>query len=99
MKNIIMTLLFLCLLLFLASVFVVRYDHPRRGGVIRNTRQKQSELSTAIAKFKIDCGQYPTTEQGLRVLMTKPDGVMGWKGPYIKNIPVDSWNLPFRYNL
>ena len=44
-------------------------------------------------------GQYPTTEQGTKALIRKPDGVSNkWQGPYLaKDVPLDPWDHPYLY--
>jgi general secretion pathway protein G len=39
-------------------------------------------FTTSLGSYKLDVGAYPTTEQGLKALWTKPDGVANWSGPY-----------------
>lgn len=52
----------------------------------------------ALDQYRLDVGRYPTTEQGLTVLVTKPAGDKKWNGPYLsKAIPADPWGNPYRY--
>jgi general secretion pathway protein G len=53
---------------------------------------------TALGSYKLDTGNYPTTEQGLQALRTKPENVNGWQGPYTdKEIDPDPWGHPYLY--
>ncbi|RLB94105.1 MAG: type II secretion system protein GspG [Deltaproteobacteria bacterium] len=60
-------------------------------------------LDTALKLYKLDNGEYPTTEQGLKALIEPPDkeGSIGsWKkGGYLekKRIPKDPWQREFIY--
>lgn len=57
-----------------------------------------NQLGTALDSFRLDCGRYPTTQEGLAALRAKPQGVERWAGPYInKDIPLDPWSRPFFY--
>ncbi len=54
----------------------------------------------AIERFRLDTGRYPTSEEGLSVLLR----VLGkeeshWKGPYLEgpSIPKDPWGRDYRY--
>jgi len=49
--------------------------------------------------YRLDVGSYPTTEQGLAALATRPDGVTGWNGPYVKDADElhDPWGRPYIY--
>jgi general secretion pathway protein G len=55
----------------------------------------------ALNSYFLDCGVYPTTEQGLQALWEKPilePVPKGWEGPYIdKAVPNDPWNNEFEY--
>lgn len=70
------------------------------GGAKEKIAQQSIErLSGILDLYKLDVGSYPTTEQGLQALITKPDDVDGWNGPYLKDstVPTDPWNRPFLY--
>src|SRR5690242_12410071 len=41
-------------------------------------------LMTALGSYKLDTGNYPTTEQGLQALRVKPENVNNWQGPYVQ---------------
>ena len=49
--------------------------------------------------YRLDVGQYPTTEQGLNALIKAPSGVSRWTGPYIQKdaVPLDPWQKPYVY--
>ena len=56
-------------------------------------------LQSALALFKNDTGNYPTTSQGLDALLSNP-GVKGWKqGGYMEGnkLPEDPWGHPYIY--
>jgi general secretion pathway protein G len=43
-------------------------------------------------------GRFPSTEQGLDALYTKPQGVERWAGPYLKKpVPLDPWGHRYDY--
>jgi len=50
----------------------------------------------ALDDFKADCGAFPSRNEELAVLVADP-GNACWKGPYLKEVPVDPWNRPFIY--
>jgi general secretion pathway protein G len=51
-----------------------------------------------LGKFKDDMGRYPTSEEGLEALRSKPGMVSNWNGPYInKEIPLDPWGKAYVY--
>ena len=57
-----------------------------------------SGLEKALDTFRLDVGRYPTTEEGLTALVTKPATVTQWNGPYLKKeVPLDPWGHPYQY--
>ncbi|HTD02346.1 type II secretion system major pseudopilin GspG [Undibacterium sp.] len=58
-------------------------------------------LMNALKLYKLDNSRYPTTEQGLQALVTKPTSgpaANGWKsGGYIEKLPKDPWGNPYQY--
>jgi general secretion pathway protein G len=61
--------------------------------------QAIGRLTGILDLYKLDIGGYPTTEQGLQALVTRPPGVSGWNGPYTKGEGAlnDPWGRPFQY--
>ena len=62
-------------------------------------KQSIERLSTVLDLYSLDMGTYPTTEQGLQALVTKPAGATRWNGPYLKgdDVPLDPWSHPYVY--
>jgi general secretion pathway protein G len=58
-------------------------------------------LGLALDSYRLDTGQYPTTDQGLAALRRLPSVEpvpRRWRGPYLrKEVPDDSWGRPFVY--
>lgn len=61
--------------------------------------QSIERLTGVLDIYKLDVGNYPTTEQGLQALIARPQGVEHWNGPYLKGdkLPEDPWGRPFQY--
>ncbi len=57
---------------------------------------KVGSLAEAVEHYKLDCGTYPSIERGLKALVSD-DGTLGWHGPYISEVPLDPWGLPYIY--
>jgi general secretion pathway protein G len=62
-------------------------------------RAQINTLMAALNTYKMDTGQFPTTEQGLQSLRTAPPGVPNWQGPYLeRELPNDPWGNPYVYH-
>ncbi|MBC2604468.1 type II secretion system major pseudopilin GspG [Pelagicoccus albus] len=94
-------LLVLGLIALLMGVVVVNVDGIFGGQQEEMTKMKINEsLSAPLFKYKTDTGNYPTTEQGLQALLTKPSNDRGrWRGPYVKSEEslLDAWNQELKY--
>ncbi len=65
---------------------------------VKTTRAQMVGLEKALAQFRLDVGSYPSTEQGLKALITKPNNLTKWDGPYLdKALPPDPWGHPYAY--
>lgn len=62
-------------------------------------QQSVERLATVLDMYRLDVGSYPTTTQGIQALITQPQGVAHWGGPYLKGdkLPEDPWGHPFVY--
>ncbi len=65
----------------------------------KTARLQLKEIESSLELFYLDTGQYPTTEQGLDVLIKNTAGIPGWNGPYFKKaeLPVDPWGHRYHY--
>jgi len=61
------------------------------------------QLEEALKLFRLDIGKYPTTEESLKALISKPEGDGNYEnygsGGYLgsSSIPRDPWNNPYIY--
>jgi general secretion pathway protein G len=57
------------------------------------------ELGGYLDLYKLDVGRYPSTQEGLKALLTSPSGSGKWNGPYVKNEDAikDVFNNDFIY--
>ncbi len=58
-------------------------------------------IQSALDLYKLDNGFYPSTDQGLEALVTKPSSTpipSNWKSDgYLHQLPMDPWNQPYQY--
>lgn len=69
---------------------------------VSSTKVQMKGIGTALKSYRLDCGVYPTTDQGLDALLTKPASGRECRnyapGGYLeKRIPQDAWNNDFLY--
>ena len=58
------------------------------------------QIESALKFYRLDNFAYPTSEQGLEALVTKPNdpNVKNWKaGGYLDRVPKDPWGNPYLY--
>lgn len=64
-------------------------------------KQDISSLLQALKLYRLDNQRYPTTDQSLRALVSKPTTAPippNWKkGGYIERLPKDPWGNEYRY--
>jgi len=93
-------LLVVIAILGLLVAFVAPAALRQLGGARKNVAAQQVErLGSVLDLYKLDVGTYPTTEQGIAALVSKPSDVDNWNGPYLKGeqSPKDPWNHPWLY--
>jgi general secretion pathway protein G len=83
---------------------IVGFGAPRLMESFGRAKSQAAEVSMANLKgavqlFYIDTGRYPTESEGLSALLAIPEGVTGWKGPYLDGQAdlTDPWGRPFIY--
>lgn len=61
--------------------------------------QSLQQIDGVLDIYKLDVGAYPSTAQGMQALISQPDGVTGWAGPYVKSgrLPTDPWGHLYFY--
>ena len=75
-------------------------NRPEQARVIA-AKQQIGAIMSALKSYKMDNLRYPTTEQGLQALVTKPTISPippNWqKGGYMDRLPKDPWGHPYQY--
>lgn len=85
----------------LAAVVVPRImNRPDEARAVK-AKQDIRVLEGALNLYKLDNFSYPTTQQGLDALVTKPSGEpepRNYKpGGYVQKLPRDPWGNPYQY--
>ncbi len=86
----------------LASMIV-----PRLGGRSEQARVSiakgdiAANISLGLKLYELDNGNYPTSQQELQALLSKPTSSpipMNWNGPYLEKKAIDPWGNEYQYN-
>ena len=57
-------------------------------------------IGQALEMYRLHNSHYPSTEQGLDALVSKPSGSpepKNWRGPYLPKTPKDPWDNKYGY--
>lgn len=85
----------------LAAMVVPRFSgRSQQANIAIAKSDVGANLATPLKLYELDNGRFPTTEQGLKALRTKPTSgpePRNWNGPYIEKDPLDPWGAPYVY--
>jgi general secretion pathway protein G len=85
------------LVTLVAPRIVGRTDEARRTKAAADVKG----IEEALHLYKLDNGSYPTTDQGLQALVTRPETgnvPRRWNPDgYLDAVPVDPWGNPYAY--
>lgn len=83
----------------LASLVVPKImSRPEEARLVK-VKQDILAIQNALDLYRLDQGVYPTTEQGISALVTKPTTPPvpeNWQ-PYLRSFPKDPWGHPYSY--
>jgi len=83
----------------LAALVVPRVmNRPDEARVVA-ARQDIAAVMQALKLYRLDNQRYPSTEQGLQALVTRPTSgpaATNWKA-YLDKLPTDPWGKPYQY--
>jgi general secretion pathway protein G len=64
----------------------------------QTARVQLESLRNALDMYHLDVGRYPSSQEGLEALRSRPGTASRWSGPYLRDpIPVDPWGNPYFY--
>jgi general secretion pathway protein G len=82
----------------LAGLVAPRYFDQVGKSNTKIAKAQIDALEKALDQYRLDLGRYPTTEEGLAALNTKPQNAARWDGPYLKKqVPPDPWGNAYQY--
>jgi type II secretion system protein G len=68
----------------LAAYVGPRYFAQIGKSEVKTARAQIDAFEKALDQYRLDVGHYPSSEQGLDALFTKPENETKWQGPYLK---------------
>ena len=82
----------------LAGYVAPRYFSQVGKSEVQVARAQIDALEKALDQYRLDTSRYPSTEQGLDALTTRPANEARWQGPYLKRtVPADPWGRAYVY--
>jgi general secretion pathway protein G len=57
----------------------------------------RANIATALKLYELDNGNFPSNEEGLNALLSKPSSAPNWNGPYLEKKPQDPWGREYKY--
>lgn len=64
---------------------------------VTTAKAQVDALTKAVDQYRLDVGRYPSSEEGLNILLHS-NGDPNWRGPYLKKaVPLDPWQTPYQY--
>ncbi len=63
----------------------------------RIARHDIANIELALKLFRLHMNRYPTTEEGLAILIVPPAASKDWTEPFLDRLPMDPWGHPYRY--
>jgi len=89
------------ILAILASIVVPKIIGHTDDAMIAKAKADVQGIATALNLYKLDNFTYPSTDQGLEALVSKPGGspeAANWRsGGYLQRLSKDPWHHDYQY--
>jgi general secretion pathway protein G len=92
----------LIILVGLMAIVGPRLLGTQKKADMRTAQVQIGNVVSALKLYAADMKSFPTTEEGLELLVTAPEDealAKNWSGPYLEDgkVPVDPWGSPLGY--
>ncbi len=82
----------------LAATIIPQFIGTTDDAKISAAKAHIAELESALERLSLTLERYPTTDEGLKLLVTPPStDAAKWRGPYVKQVRNDPWGEPYQY--
>ena len=94
-------LVVLAILGMLVAIAVPQLMRSLERAKVDTAHVQLEKLGSILDLYRLEVGQYPGEEDGLRALIEAPANPERWNGPYLKNREalMDPWGNPYVYRL
>lgn len=91
-------ILVVSIIVMLAGIVGTSLVGKSKDARIKAARIQMGSIKTSLQAFEIEVGRFPSSDEGLQALVTRPGSVdeQDWsKG--MERLPKDAWKEPFKY--
>jgi general secretion pathway protein G len=82
----------------LAATIVPKFMTTTHDAKVSAAKAHIAELESALERFYVHMDRYPTTDEGLKLLVEPPTGDdKKWRGPYVQQLRSDPWGTAYQY--
>lgn len=82
----------------LAAMIVPNVIGRGEQAKVKMAEVNMSSLASALESYRLDNNEYPSTEEGLRALVERPESAKSYPpGGYIRKLPEDPWGNEYVY--
>lgn len=82
----------------LAATIIPQFVGTTHDAKVSAVKSHIANIESAVERFNIHMDRYPTSEEGLDVLVNAPaDAGDIWRGPYLKELIQDPWKHDYQY--
>lgn len=91
----------LLILALLGTIAAPRVTKYLRKAKAQTAKIQVDALGAAVDSFHLDMGRFPSSDEGLKVLMDRPSDAANWDGPYLKKRDslTDPWGHAYLYRI
>ena len=87
-----LAIILLPIILIIAAIAIPNLVSARGVAMESMSKAEIKNISTSLEQYRMDSGNYPSTEQGLQILMNNEHGQK-----YLDKIRNDPWGRPYHY--
>ncbi len=82
----------------LAATVIPKFMTTTQEAKVSAAKAHVAEYESALERLYVHMDRYPTTDEGLKLLVEPPTGDdKKWRGPYVTQLRSDPWGHPYQY--